>query len=70
VARRAGRDDWQKFANNLLDHCLAWPPDKAGVADAPLCHGATGAAHILNRIYHSENDPRCMDAALMWLHGR
>jgi len=67
VARRAGRDDWQKFANDLLDHCLAWPPDQAGVGDAPLCHGAAGVAHIFNRIYQSENDPRCRDAAIFWL---
>ncbi len=67
VARRAGREDWQQFANNLLDHCLAWPPDESGIGDAPLCHGAMGVAHIFNRLYHSENDPRCLQAALMWL---
>jgi hypothetical protein len=66
VTRRAGRDDWQRFANNLLNHCLTWPPDQAGVADAALCHGPTGVAHIFNRIYHSDNDPKCMNAALMW----
>ncbi|MFZ0771836.1 MAG: lanthionine synthetase C family protein [Candidatus Sulfotelmatobacter sp.] len=66
VARRAGRDDWQKFANDLLDHCLAWPPDQAGVGDAPLCHGAAGVAHIFNRIYQSQGDSRCRDAALAW----
>lgn len=66
VARRAQRDDWQKFANDLLDHCLAWPPDESGVGDAALCHGAVGVAHIFNRIYHSENDPRCLKAALHW----
>lgn len=67
VARRAGRDDWQKVANELLDNCLAWPPDEGGVDDAPLCHGAVGVAHIFNRLYHSENDPRCRETALVWL---
>lgn len=67
AARRAGREDWQNFANDLLDHCLAWPPVKSGVGDAALCHGAVGVAHIFNRIYHSENDPRCLNAALAWL---
>lgn len=67
VACRAGRDDWQKVADDLLDHCLARPPEEAGVGDAPLCHGAAGVAHIFNRIYQSKNDPRCLDAALLWL---
>jgi hypothetical protein len=66
VARRAGRDDWQKFANSLLEHCLAWPDDQAGVVDPPLCHGAAGVAHIFNRIYQSHGDFRCRDAALAW----
>ncbi len=67
VARCSRRDDWRKFANDLLDHCLAWPPQEGGVADAPLCHGAAGMVHIFNRIYQSENDPRCLSAALTWL---
>jgi hypothetical protein len=67
VARRAGREDWKRFANQLLDHCLAWPPDSSGVGDAALCHGAAGVAHIFNRIYHSEGEPRCLNAALAWL---
>ncbi len=66
VSRRAGRDDWNKFANDLLDHCLDWPPEESGVGDAPLCHGAAGVAHIFNRIYQSERDIRCRDAALAW----
>ncbi len=66
VARRAGREDWHECAKNILDHCLAWPPEDSGVGDAPLCHGAAGVAHIFNRIYHSEGDTRCLDAALQW----
>ncbi|MFZ0322201.1 MAG: lanthionine synthetase C family protein [Candidatus Sulfotelmatobacter sp.] len=66
VARRAGREDWHKFANQILDHCLAWPPDESGVKDAPLCHGAAGVAHIFNRLYHDQNDPRCLHAAVAW----
>jgi hypothetical protein len=66
VARRADREDWQKFAGELLDHSLDWPPEKSRIRDAPLCHGAIGVAHIFNRLYQSENDPRCRDAALIW----
>lgn len=66
VARRTGRHDWQGFADELLNHCLAWPLDRTGIGDAPLCHGAAGVAHIFNRIYQTEGDPRCLDAALRW----
>jgi len=66
VARITGRDDWREFAQGLLEHCLAWPPDLARINDAPLCHGTAGTAHIFNRIYQSEGDPRCRDAAIAW----
>lgn len=66
VARRTDREDWHKFANELLDHCLDWPQEVSGIKDAPLCHGAIGVAHIFNRLYQSENDLRCRDAALIW----
>jgi hypothetical protein len=66
VARRADRTDWRQFSNELLDHCLAWPLDNAGIGDAPLCHGAVGVAHIFNRIYQETGDRRCLDASLLW----
>jgi lantibiotic biosynthesis protein len=66
LARRAGRKDWQEFTQDLLDHCLAWPPDDGNVSDAPLCHGAAGVAHIFNRIYQSNGDLRCRDSAVLW----
>jgi lantibiotic biosynthesis protein len=66
VADRTGRPDWRAFAEELLNHCLVWPVDRAGIADAPLCHGAAGVAHIFNRIYQTGGDLRCRDAALLW----
>jgi len=66
VARRTGRDDVRQFASALLDHCLERQPSDYGVVDAPLCHGASGLAHIFNRIYQTEGDLRCRDAALAW----
>jgi hypothetical protein len=66
VARRARREDWHRIACDLLDHCLAKSPETSVVVDAELCHGAAGVAHIFNRIYQAEKDPRCRDAALAW----
>ena len=66
ITRRAGRPDWREFAEALLEHCLAWPMERSGINDAPLCHGAAGAAHIFNRIYQSEGGDRCRDTAIAW----
>ena len=40
---------------------------RSGISDAAICHGAAGAAHAFNRIYQTEGDPRCRDAASIWL---
>jgi hypothetical protein len=66
VSSRTGRSDWQMVAEELLNHCLAWPDDKTGIQDAPLCHGAAGVAHIFNRLYQTSHDRRCLEAALLW----
>lgn len=66
ISRRAGRAEWRTFAEGLLENCLAWPMELAGVNDAPLCHGAAGVAHIFNRIYQDEGDRRCRDVAAEW----
>jgi hypothetical protein len=67
VARGADRPDWLTFGLELLNHCLKWPPEETGIKDSALCHGATGVAHIFNRIYHLTGDPDCREAALTWL---
>jgi hypothetical protein len=65
VVRRTGQRSWRTFTEELLDHCLARSLDPT-VADAPLCHGAIGVAHIFRRIYQTEGDRRCLDAAILW----
>lgn len=66
VIRWFPREHWKDFTERLLEHCLARPLERAGVNDAPLCHGAAGVAHIFNRIYQAQGDERCRRAALMW----
>ena len=68
VARRSGRADWLNFSRELLDVCMkrSGGEAEAGVNDAPLCHGAAGVAHIFNRIYQAEGDPRCRKIAVAW----
>jgi hypothetical protein len=66
ASKSAGREDWRSFALQLLDDCLARPAETAGIRDAALCHGATGSAHIFNRICQAEGDQRCLRASLEW----
>jgi hypothetical protein len=67
IARRSRRDDWQQFADRMLENCLAWPVEVAGVNDAPLCHGAIGNAHIFNRLYQFTGNTKCRDAAINYI---
>jgi hypothetical protein len=68
VGRRMRRANWSRFAHDLLDYCMgSQSMDRSGIIDPALCHGALGNAHMFNRIYQSEGDPRYRDAALTWL---
>jgi len=40
--------------------------DASGTMDAPLCHGASGNAHIFNRLYQNNGDANCREVALAW----
>ena len=42
------------------------PPERCGVVDAPLCHGAAGLAHLYNRMFQGTGDPRFLEAARTW----
>jgi hypothetical protein len=66
VVRRSTRRDWHQVTHALLDHCLTRASDLASLEEPTLCHGAAGNAHVFNRIYQSEGDVRCREAALMW----
>ncbi len=42
------------------------PPDRCGVVDAPLCHGAAGLAHLYNRMFQATGDRRFLESAQSW----
>jgi hypothetical protein len=44
----------------------ARPEEIARTPDYGLCHGATGVAHLFNRLYQGSGDPRFRQAALFW----
>jgi hypothetical protein len=66
TASNLNREDWQREATDMVDHCLLLSGPDNGIADAGLCHGALGVAHILNRMYQSTRKPRYLDAAVSW----
>src|SRR5262249_44863758 len=39
----------------------------AGVVDPGVCHGATGAAHLLNRFYQATREELFLGAARHWI---
>lgn len=67
AARRCGRAEWRRFADELLEFSLARSMTGAGIEDAALCHGAIGTAQVFSRLYQTGGDPRCREAALLWL---
>ncbi|MBV9762785.1 MAG: lanthionine synthetase C family protein [Acidobacteriaceae bacterium] len=67
TAGRTRHEGWISFARELIERCLCWPLNQAGVVDAPLCHGAVGVAHCFNRMYRLDGDDRCREAALRWI---
>jgi hypothetical protein len=66
LGRRAGRHDWLAIAEEILADCLRRRARESSVCDMTLCHGATGIAHIYNRIYNNEGKLECREAALEW----
>ena len=41
-------------------------PDRTGVVDAGLCHGAAGLGHIFNRMYQATGETWLLKAATFW----
>jgi hypothetical protein len=66
AARRAGEPAWEREALAVALRSAARPPDRTGVVDAGVCHGAAGLGHIFNRLAQATGDDRLADAARFW----
>jgi hypothetical protein len=55
------------LAHETATDCAARAVETTGVRDAPLCHGAAGLAHLLNRCYQASGDATIAAAARTWL---
>jgi len=70
AARAAARPDWEAAALEIAARAAARSIAESGVADAGLCHGALGLAHLFNRIHQATRDDRFAAAARVWYeHG-
>jgi lantibiotic modifying enzyme len=66
AARGAREPDWERTALGLARGAAARSLEDSGVADAGLCHGAGGNAHLFNRLFQATGDPVLGQAARTW----
>lgn len=60
------RSDWRDEALAIARVAARRAFEDTMVGDAGLCHGATGNAHLFNRIYQATGDDELRDAAQRW----
>jgi len=67
LASRALRNPaWAREALRLARLATCRPPYQARIVDAGLCHGASGLAHIFNRLFQATGKRWLRDAAQFW----
>ncbi|HEY6051248.1 MAG TPA: lanthionine synthetase C family protein [Thermoanaerobaculia bacterium] len=66
AARLTGEREWEAEALDIARAAADRDPDRAGVTDAGLCHGAAGLGHIFNRFYQATGDAAIRRAARYW----
>ncbi len=67
AARRVEVPVWAELALEVARGVAARPSDETGVADAGLCHGASGDGHLFNRLAQLGDDAALVGAARFWL---
>ena len=67
AARARHHEGWYHDALALAREMATRAVEDSGVVDPWLCHGAAGAAHLFNRLYHATGDQALRSAAERWL---
>jgi lantibiotic biosynthesis protein len=67
AARGAHQPTWEQEALSIALAAADLSIASTGVMDAGFCHGASGIAHLFNRLYQSTGDLRLLSAAQRWL---
>ncbi|HKR63195.1 MAG TPA: lanthionine synthetase C family protein [Thermoanaerobaculia bacterium] len=60
------REEWRDEAVSIARVAARRTLIETKVSDAGLCHGASGVAHLFNRISQATDDVELRDAALRW----
>jgi lantibiotic modifying enzyme len=67
AARYVGEKSWEQEALELGRLAAARDDQSCGVVDACFCHGASGLAHIFNRLYQATLDEVFAAASRHWI---
>ncbi len=67
ASRDAGEQTWAEAGTELALSAARRPPEQAGVADAGVCHGTAGLAHMFGRLHQMTGERELADAAMYWL---
>jgi lantibiotic modifying enzyme len=59
-------DTWKQEALRLAEFASSLTLAQAQIRDIPLCHGATGLAHIWNRLYQESGRESLRENARVW----
>jgi lantibiotic modifying enzyme len=66
VARAVENSLWEREAIDIAKLSAARPIPKVRALDACLCHGASGIAHLFNRLFHATGALELKMAAIHW----
>jgi lantibiotic modifying enzyme len=66
AARRVGEPALEREALAIAHRAAARPPERSGVVDAGVCHGAAGLGHVFNRLAQATGDGRLAETARSW----
>ncbi len=66
AARSLGEREWEEQALAIGRKVAQREPKNCGVNDAGLCHGASGLAHVFNRLFQATGEDAFLKAARFW----
>jgi lantibiotic modifying enzyme len=66
AARATNNEVWERKALAIGRTAVQRSPERAGIFDACLCHGAAGLGHLFNRIFQRTGDEAFAHAARFW----
>jgi lantibiotic biosynthesis protein len=66
AAASTGNPEWKREALAIAHGAAARDTERSGTVDTGICHGASGNAHLFNRLHQATGDATLGAAALRW----